>query len=310
VAFATLVPFVLVMLTSSLLLLLFSGESMRAAISDPVFLRDAIILGTAGAMAAKPSSEALTTSEASSVLPRVIRLEELVGIIGIAMVAAYFRPEDPTTFHLPGTAWLLLTVGLGTSMSAVTYALLQRAKRGPEFLVLALGSITFTAGVAGYLRLSPLTVGFISGVLLVSFPGDFKERLESALRRLERAIYRISLIVIGALWQVDDLRGWALVPVFVIMRLLGKSLGTYLGERYAEFSLAPEERRALSIAPMGPLAIAIVVSAQLLYPGGSMSWIVAAVIGGAILTEMAVQLSGRFTLRASRVEVPRDGEPS
>src|SRR5690606_11657705 len=185
-----------------------------------------------------------------------------------------------------------------TAMSAVTYAMLQRVKRGPEFLVLALGAISFTAGMAGYLHLSPLSVGFISGAMLVSFPGDFKGRLESALRGLERPIYRVSLIVIGALWQVDDLRGWVLVPVFVLMRLLGKRLGTLLGERYGAFSLTGDERRALSIAPMGPLAIAIVVIAQLMYPGGSISWIVAAVIGGAILTEIAVQLAGRRSGRS------------
>jgi hypothetical protein len=211
----------------------------------------------------------------------------------LAAVVAYFRSFQDASWQLPGTGWLLLTVGVGTTMSGVTYAVLQRASQGPEFLVLALGAISFTAGMAGNLRLSPLVVGFISGAMLVSFPGDFKERLEAALRRLERPIYRVSLIVIGALWQVTDLRGWVLIPIFVATRFLGKWLGTRLGERYGTFSLSVEDRRALSIAPMGPLAIAIVVNAQLLYPGGSISWIVAAVIGGAICTEIAVQLASR-----------------
>ncbi len=293
VAFATLLPFLLVMLTSSVVLLAFSGDSLRAAVFDPVFLRDAFILGTAGAMAAKPSSEALSTSDKASVLPRIIRLEEVVGMIGLAAVTAYFRPPSDGDWQLPGTGWLLLTAGLGTAMSGITYAVLQRASRGPEFLVLALGAISFTAGMAGYLHLSPLVVGFISGAMLVSFPGNFKERLEVALRRLERPIYRLSLIVIGALWQVEDWRGWALIPVFVGTRFVGKWAGTRLGERYGTFDLRVEERRALSIAPMGPLSIAIVVNAQLLYPGGSIAWIVAAVIGGAIITEIAVQLAGR-----------------
>jgi hypothetical protein len=304
VAFATLLPFLLVMALSSVLLLAFSGGTLRAAISDPVFLRDALILGTAGAMAAKPSSEALTTAEAASVLPRVIRLEELVGMLGLAAVAAFFRSGSEANWQLPGMGWLLLTMGLGATMSALTYAVLQGAKRGPDFLVLALGAISFTAGMAGYLRLSPLVVGFISGALLVSYPGDFKARLESALRRLERPIYRVSLIVVGALWQVDDLRGWALVPVFVATRFLGKWLGTLLGERYGAFSLSVEDRRALAVAPMGPLSIAIVVNAQLLYPGGSISWIVAAVIGGAICTEIAVQLASRRTNGRGPTPVP------
>jgi hypothetical protein len=50
---------------------------------------------------------------------------------------------------------------------------------------------------------------------------------------------------------------------------------------------------------MGPLAIAVVVNAQTLYPGGSVPQIVTAVIGGAFLTELLVQLRGRMPARTA-----------
>jgi hypothetical protein len=63
---------------------------------------------------------------------------------------------------------------------------------------------------------------------------------------------------------------------------------------------------------MAPLAIAIVVNAQLLYPGRSISLIASAVIGGAILTEAAVQLVSRGSLstleRRARARARRAGE--
>jgi hypothetical protein len=99
--------------------------------------------------------------------------------------------------------------------------------------------------------------------------------------------------VIGALWRIDDWRGWLRVPVFTAARFLGKWLGTELAARYAGLPLTLDERQVLAVSPMGPLAIAIVVNAQLLYPGGSISPIVAAVIGGAIVTEVVVQLVSR-----------------
>jgi hypothetical protein len=233
--------------------------------------------------------------DAERLLARVLRLEELAGIIGLAVVAAYFRPIADATWQLPGTAWLLLTVGLGATVSLVCYFVLARPQPGPDFVVLTLGAIGFGAGIAGYLRLSPVVITFIAALGLTALPGAYRARIHGAIRRLERPIYLLSLIVIGALWQVDDWRGWALAPVFTAARFLGKWLGTWLARRYSGVQLTREESQVLAVSPTGPLAIAIVVNAQLLYPGGSISPIVAAVIGGAVLTEAVVQLVSRRT---------------
>jgi len=72
--------------------------------------------------------------------------------------------------------------------------------------------------------------------------------------------------------------GWVLVPVFTISRLLGKRLGLSVALRSSHLRLDSDQKLAMSVAPIGRLAIAIVVNAQLLYPGGSISPIVASVI--------------------------------
>jgi hypothetical protein len=113
------------------------------------------------------------------------------------------------------------------------------------------------------------------------------------LFRLERPILLLSLVVVGALWQVGDWRGWVLMPVFMLLRLAGKWLGTRLALGEDDLDLAADERRAIATPPLGPLAIAIVTNALLLYPGGSISLIVSAVIGGGVLTEVFVQLASR-----------------
>jgi len=293
--FATFVPFAVVALLSGLVLLAASEGINASALKDPVFIRDAVILGTAGAMTAKTSTEVFRADDAGRILGRILRLEELAGIIGLMVVAAYFRPNVAVTWQLPGTAWLLLTVGLGATLGLVAYFVFRRPLGGPELVALTLGTIGFCAGIAGYLRLSPVVVAFIAGACLAVLPQPNQERIRIALRRLERPIYLLSLIVIGALWQVDDWLGWVLVPVFTFARLLGKWLGTRVGLFHSDLQLVAEERQVLAVSPMGPLAIAIVVNAQLLYPGGSISPIVAAVIGGAVLTEIIVQLVSRRT---------------
>jgi hypothetical protein len=235
----------------------------------------------------------------------VIRLEELAGVVGLAFVAAFFRPGGASvTWQIPGTAWVLLTIGLGATAGLLMFAILHRRSEGTDFLVLTLGSISFAAGAAGYLLLSSVVVAFIAGVLLANFPGTYHERLREMLFGLERPINLCSLVIVGALWQVTDWRGWLLMPVFMSMRLAGKWLATTVALKNSELQLGSEERRALALPPLGPLAIAIVVNAQLLYPGGSISLIVSAVIGGGVLTEVFLQLESRARRRR------RNGGPS
>jgi Kef-type K+ transport system membrane component KefB len=293
VALGTFLPFVAVLAASGAVLLLLTGDPATLFLKDPVFVRDALILGTAATVTAMPPQR-LAPTASESALSRIVRGEELAGVVGLAVVAAFFRPHAGATWQLPGTAWLLLTLGLGAAIGLLTYAVLQRPHDEPEFVVLTLGCVSFGAGLAGYLRLSPVVVAFIAGVLLANFPGAYKERLGETLRRLERPIYLLSLTVIGALWDVSDWRGWVLMPLFAAARLAGKWVAVHGAARSGDVVLAMPERRALAVAPMGPLAIAIVVNAQLLYPGGSISLIVSSVIGGAILTEVVVQLWGRF----------------
>jgi Kef-type K+ transport system membrane component KefB len=296
VTLTTLFPFALLVGASATLLFLFSDQPLD--LDDPVFLRDALILGTAGAMAAVTSTRSLQRDESKSVVSRVIRLEELAGVIGLLVVAAFFRPRS-ASWQMPGTAWMLLTIGLGATAGVLVYAILQRKTERADFLVLTLGSISFAAGAASYRLLSSVVVAFIAGVLLANFPGGYHERLREMLFRLERPILLLSLVIVGALWQVGDWRGWVLMPVFMALRLVGKWFGTRLALGDAELDLDADERRAIAMPPLGPLAIAIVTNALLLYPGGSISLIVSAVIGGGMLTEVFLQLSSRRRARLS-----------
>ena len=259
-----------------------------------IFIRDAIILGTAGAMTASTAPDLLRARgvETQSIerIRTVVQMEELAAVIGLMLVAAYFRSASFfAAWQLPGTAWLFITIGMGATMGAVIYPILNKIDVGPEFAVVTLGSVSFTAGMASYLRLSPVAVCFIAGVILVNLPGGPKEQVRETLTHLERPIYLLFLIVAGSLWRVGQWQGWALMVLFVLARLSGKWIGVqFLRKSHAE-SLGPLERKGLVLAPLGALSIAIVVSAEDLYFSPIIPWIVTAVIGGAIVTEVIVQ---------------------
>jgi hypothetical protein len=81
--------------------------------------------------------------------------------------------------------------------------------------------------------------------------------------------------------------------LFVAARLVGKWLGVRICRRRVPGGLSTDEQRSLIFSPIGALSIAIVVNAQDLYFGKTVSWMVTAVIGGAIVTEIIVQIASR-----------------
>ena len=120
--------------STAVVLLGVSGFTLQAVLSLE-FLRDALILGSAGALMSLITPQLLAArgcdDESIRTIGKLVRLQELMGIIGLLFIAAYFRPESGTiTWVLPGTAWLLLTLGLGTGVGIVMYAVLAARDRG------------------------------------------------------------------------------------------------------------------------------------------------------------------------------------
>jgi len=163
-----------------------------------------------------------------------------------------------------------------------------------EFLAVVLGGIAFASGLAGFLHLSPIVICFIAGVLVTNFPNEQRDSIFRILNHLERPVHMLFLIIAGAVWDVADWRGWALVPLFVVGRLVGKYSGV-IASKTAVGALLPAgfaDNRSI-VAPMSGLSIALVVSVGSLYYEAGLAWVVTAVIGGSIITEVLVQATSR-----------------
>jgi Kef-type K+ transport system membrane component KefB len=276
------IPFAGIVGACGLILLITDG------LGHGTFLRDAIILGTAGIIGVRAAAPSLEGSRGDRIAP-LIQLQEGTAMIGLVVVAAFWRPSGPEVgWNLPGVAWLFVTLGMGTLLAAVIYAILHHFKSSAEVTLLMLGSICLAAGMSSFLRLSPIAVCFLAGALLFNFPGSWKEQVRLALIRLERPVYLVFLVIAGALWRPGAWEGWLLLLLFVPARLFGKIAGTLVVRQNHLAQLSDEEQTRIAVAPMGALAIAIVVNAQDLYADSTVSWMVTTVIGGAIATEIAV----------------------
>ncbi|HEY4058035.1 MAG TPA: hypothetical protein VGM39_15580 [Kofleriaceae bacterium] len=267
---------------------------------DAALWRDLVLLGAAAAMTAPRKFRGFATrawNENRGVDILLGQLDEIIGVVGLLFISAYFRLGDTGTWQLPDTAWLFVALGLGVAAGVVIFVMVRVPSSNAEFLAVVLGGIAFASGLAAYLHLSPTVTCFIAGVLVTNFPNEQRADVFKILRQLERPVHLLFLIVAGAVWEVGDWHGWALAPVFVLARIAGKYAGV-IASRTAVGSLLPAgfaDRRQL-VSPMSGLSITLVISVASLYVATStamdpgLAWIVTAVIGGSILNEIVVQL--------------------
>ena len=288
VGLETLTPFLLVGTTGAALMLFFGRPW-----NDATFVRDAIVLATAGAISATGPSERVAPQDALGGEPDPMRavesLDEIIAVVGLAALGAFFRPLwIEFEWDLPGTVWLILSLGVGLCLGLIMYALLA-GRRGSEFLALLLGSVALASGIAGYLFLSPLVLCFIAGALLVNLPGEHKQLCWKILTQLERPIYYLFCVIVGALWHVADWRGWVLLTAFLSSRGIGYAIAKrMLGRQSPRLAARVKASgwRSTLFPPISMVSIAIVMSAQVLYRDPAIPWIVTAVIGGAIASEL------------------------
>lgn len=280
-------------------------EGLHGLGNNPTFrasLRHALALGACAAPAAPVAAVALARSAGSAsaqLLARITALNDVAGVFVMGIICAFFRPtDDLATWRLPEIAWLLVTLGLGGVLGILTYILVRGASSRAEEMALLLGSVALSAGMAGYLGISPLVACAIAGALLTNLPNKRMAELREIIVEVERPLYLIFLLVAGALWDPSAWQGWALVPVFVLARVGGKLIGAHLSKRTGPADLPDAGTLGLALAPQSPISIATIVGYFLLYKGGaqttSLFWLMTTCIGGALLTELTVQAIARI----------------
>ncbi|MDX2094083.1 MAG: hypothetical protein SFX73_40000 [Kofleriaceae bacterium] len=264
--------------------------------ADRAVWRDVILLGAAAAMTAPRRYRGFanrTWKEGRSVDILLAQLDELAGVVGLLFITAYFRDDGSYgTWVIPDTAWIFVSLGLGVASGVLIFAMVRVPQSNAEFLAVVLGGIAFASGLAGFLQLSPIVICFLAGVLVANFPNDQRESIYKILHHLERPVQLLFLIIAGAIWDVRDWRGWVLVPLFVVGRVAGKYVGV-LASRTGfvdELPAGYTDKRQI-VTPLSGLSIALVISVGSLYADTGLRWVITAVIGGSIVTEILVQLT-------------------
>jgi len=260
--------------------------------------------------AAGPFTEAVTG---------VIGLNNIFALVGFSLVAAtldlstlgsasavsvgaVLRPLFPLVWQLLGSTALGFLVGLLLASWAA------HVVESGEVLILLVGCVLLTVGVATVLELSPLIASLAVGATMANLSGKSR-RLFEALSRTDPPLYVIFFVLAGADLDLSLLPSLgALGLVYVLCRAAGKLTGSWYGARRARFAETVQRLLGFSIFAQAGLAVGLVLVTRQRFPELSPT-VTTVVLGAVIIFEIAGPLSARLALDRSGESRPQDADP-
>ncbi|MEO6526374.1 MAG: cation:proton antiporter [Gemmatimonadaceae bacterium] len=225
----------------------------------------------------------------------VIALAATADVTAEGVVRALF----PLAWQLVGSSALGFLVGLLLASWA------SQVKESGEVLILLVGCVLLTVGVATAIDLSPLVASLAVGATLANLSARSR-RLFDALSHTDPPLYVIFFVLAGADLNLALLPSLgALGGVYVVCRAGGKFAGSWLAARHLD---APEPVRrlmGLSLLAQAGLAVGLVLVTRERFPDISPT-VTTVVLGAVVVFEIAGPLSARFALDRSGESRPQE----
>jgi Kef-type K+ transport system membrane component KefB len=215
----------------------------------------------------------------------------------IALISNTYGTRGQITrllFYIASLDAVVGIVALGLTHAAYHTGLLGM---GQEFMLLLIGLVLFAAGTAYYLRLSPLLVCMITGIMIGNL-SPTRRRVYAALSEWEKPTYIMMLVLAGALLRFPS---WWIVPlvaIYVAGRILAKWAGGVVASRVAIEGIDVPRRFGLALAPQGGISLAIAISFVLIYvPDADLETAVDVFFATVVLAVGISDLIGPFLVR-------------
>jgi hypothetical protein len=189
------------------------------------------------------------------------------GIVGLALLFSFWHfPFWDSRVVLNGVFLFLISTAIPIILGCLFYLLTRKRTSEQDILVYLLGFIFFVSGAAFTFNLSPLYVSMVMGITYSNLT-KIHERLYPLLLSVEKPLYIVFLVLIGAIWDVKfDINIMLLILAFFCSR----TMGYVLPMRFLRFSLRfpfpLPHLFGLSFLSFGGLGIAFAVSLKLAYP--------------------------------------------
>jgi hypothetical protein len=192
---------------------------------------DASIAGTAlGAIAAAsaPSGIALVAHRVGRHSPLLKQLQlstaidSLVAIVAFGILVSVVHADPPGVRAPTGTEWAVISISIGLVGGALFHLFLGEERNVDRLFIAVGGALVLASGAAAYLQLSPLLSTLLIGAVLVN-TSKTAGTIRDVLTRVERPLYYVLLLFVGAAWSRAPGALWLLpVVLFLVVRWIAK----------------------------------------------------------------------------------------
>jgi hypothetical protein len=280
-----------------------------SGVRGPELLLASLVLATTAACTAQ-SALAILSRELSLGATRTMQMLRYVsgldGAVAVLVFGVAVCLLHRTPLIGPGTLvplqWFVLSTAIGIATGFLLHVLTRVRCRQEELLLFVTGMVLFASGLALYLRLSPLYVNLVMGVVAANQPGS-KTRILNLLTRLEKPFYVVFLVLAGAIWQLDTTWALPLAALCFGLRLAGKVGGGVLASRATSLRPRPSLLLGLGLVSQGGVVIAMVMSYYQLSSFDLAEVVVTAVLLGVLFSELFGPAAALLLLRRS-LKVP------
>jgi hypothetical protein len=158
-------------------------------------------------------------------------VDGIVGICAFGMLLALDHAPISGLERTPTpTEWAVIATGIGVASGALFHLFLG-GETSPDRTVIALaGATLLCTGASAHLDLSPLYSTTVMGVILVNTSRQ-REMLQGILKRAERPLIYVMLVLAGAAWSPGGLSVVIPIVLFLVARWAGKVGGARLATR-------------------------------------------------------------------------------
>ena len=210
------------------------------------------------------------------------RLDDLPGLLALGLLFSVTPPRVGGSLIFSVFFWFIVQLVLGAVFGWITDYLYHSIETSEgktdagELTLVFFGMLCLSSGFAAYLSLSPLFVGVISGLVFAN-SSEHVESLAGALAEKEHTVFVLFLLVSGCYWPVRYFDAWVPLVVYLVVRLLGKVVGSLVSRRLFWNEPKDDHSKAsetfgLALVPQGGLAIAMVVSYLWSFADSSAAW--------------------------------------
>lgn len=229
----------------------------------------------------------------------IVAIDDAWGLLCFSLCLALAAQMTGNGARGPSAVWEILgAIGLGTVIGLPAAALTGRISQGEPLQIEALGIAFLSAGLAIWLEVSFLITGMVVGALIVNLASHHRKAFHE-IEHIQWPFMILFFILAGAALEPE------LIPelgaagaAFVVLRVVARLAGGWLGARFAEAPAGLRPLYGMALMPQAGVAIGMALIAGQVLP----DWreqIMVLTVGSTVVFELTGPFCTMWAVRRS-----------